>query len=398
VAAVFLDSVGILHRLGGTMKHMTALLAVIVAVIALIELHSGAVMRRYLTRNFLNDVLYGLFYHGGFYTLFVYDPIFNSMRPKLALFDVHFLNTLPTYASLPLFYLITDLFGYWIHRLQHTRYFWPFHSVRHAPQQLTCLAFSRFHLVDQFIANLSVYIPLLLLGAPPKLWLPIRLLQWFLQGIQHAELDWRFGPLYGVIAGPVFHSVHHSTERQHFSKNFGMAFSFWDFLFGTAVTVQHRCQIYGVAGLDIPENILVQFATPFRLLHSEYWSQPQRKQDPQVHADDWTTSHRLWSGFTPPSGEVLAVSTVFLRSPAVEMAPLQDETILFHTQTNQFCVLNRTATFLWKELEAPASGEALAERLCQNFGGVALEAARRDADRALSEMVCLNFVVTNHTE
>jgi hypothetical protein len=92
------------------------------------------------------------------------------------------------------------------------------------------------------------------------------------------------------------------------------------------------------------------------------------------------------------------VSKLFLRSSSVEMAPLQDETILFDPQKNQFCVLNRTATFLWKELAAPVTSETLASRLCRNFGGVAPEDAQRDADRTLNEMLSLKFVSTTDEE
>jgi sterol desaturase/sphingolipid hydroxylase (fatty acid hydroxylase superfamily) len=288
---LFLMAVGTLHRLGASMRYAIMLFCGLLVAIAFAEMRSGASMRRYFTRSFLNDVLYGLFYYGGFYTLFVYEPIFNSIRPQLAIFDVRMLTAISPYAAVPLYFVVTDLFGYWIHRLQHTRYLWPFHSVHHTPRQLTYLTFSRFHLVDQFVANVAVYVPLLLLGAPPRLWLPVRLLQWFLQAIQHAELDWRLGPFYGVLAGPVFHSVHHSTEPRHFNKNFGMAFSFWDFLFGTAVIAKQRCYVYGVAGLDLPERISVQFTTPFRMLYSDLWP-PEREGTIATAAGGSSTSHK----------------------------------------------------------------------------------------------------------
>ena len=118
-------------------------------------------------------------------------------------------------------------------------------------------------------ASQPTIIPLLLLGAPPKVWLPISFLQWFLQAIQHSELNWRMGPLCRAIAGPVFHSIHHSPDPKYFNKNFGMAFSFWDFLFGTAVDAPDRCRIYGVAGLNVPETILRQFLVPFRMLYRQ---------------------------------------------------------------------------------------------------------------------------------
>jgi coenzyme PQQ synthesis protein D (PqqD) len=87
------------------------------------------------------------------------------------------------------------------------------------------------------------------------------------------------------------------------------------------------------------------------------------------------------------------VSTVYRRSPTIEMAPLQDETILFDPQKNQFCLLNRTASFIWNQLAMPASSHALGEKICESFSGVALDNAVRDANSALQEMQSLNFVV-----
>jgi sterol desaturase/sphingolipid hydroxylase (fatty acid hydroxylase superfamily) len=273
-----LPAVELLHRLGASMRSGLVLFGSLFLVIVFFEALSRASLKRYVSRNFLNDLLYSLFYRGGAYTLFVYQPFFNSLRPKLAIIDLHLLSRIPYYWSLPIYFLGIDLVGYWIHRLQHTRFFWPFHSVHHSQQTLTFLTFYRFHFVEEFFANAAAIIPLLLLGAPPRVWLPISFLQWFLQAIQHSELNWRMGPLYRAIAGPVFHSIHHSPDPQYFNKNFGMAFSFWDFLFGTAVDAPERCRIYGVSGLNMPETILGQFLTPFRMLYRQNIAAPKIQQ------------------------------------------------------------------------------------------------------------------------
>ena len=273
-----LPVVELLHRLGTSMRAGLVLFAGLFLVIVFFEAISRVSLKRYMSRNFLNDLLYGLFYRGGAYTLFVYEPFFNSLRPKLAIIDLHLLGGIPSYWSLPIYFLVTDLLGYWIHRLQHTRFFWPFHSVHHSQQTLTFVTFYRFHFVEEFFANAAAIIPLLLLGAPPKVWLPISFLQWFLQAIQHSELNWRMGPLYRAIAGPVFHSIHHSPDPKYFNKNFGMAFSFWDFLFGTAVDAPDRCRNYGVAGLNMPETILGQFLMPFRMLYRQRIAAPKTQQ------------------------------------------------------------------------------------------------------------------------
>jgi hypothetical protein len=87
------------------------------------------------------------------------------------------------------------------------------------------------------------------------------------------------------------------------------------------------------------------------------------------------------------------MSLVYRRCTTIEMAPLQDETILFDPQKNQFCLLNRTAALLWNQLATPASPQALGVKLCENVSGVTLEDAVRDANSALEEMRSLDMVV-----
>jgi hypothetical protein len=83
----------------------------------------------------------------------------------------------------------------------------------------------------------------------------------------------------------------------------------------------------------------------------------------------------------------------YRRNPSIEAAPLQDETILFDPAKNRFCVLNRTASMIWSELATPSTTDNLAKKLCGSFAGVGLEDAQRDTDRALQEMLSMDFVV-----
>jgi hypothetical protein len=81
----------------------------------------------------------------------------------------------------------------------------------------------------------------------------------------------------------------------------------------------------------------------------------------------------------------------------VESAPLRDEVILFHSSSNKFCVLNRTSSFIWSELQKPVTGTELVERLGVSFGGVDLDQARSDVDSTLNDMLTLGLVVRVET-
>jgi len=41
------------------------------------------------------------------------------------------------------------------------------------------------------------------------------------------------GPLTNVFAGPQYHRIHHSNQRQHQDRNFAAFFPIWDILLGT---------------------------------------------------------------------------------------------------------------------------------------------------------------------
>lgn len=86
------------------------------------------------------------------------------------------------------------------------------------------------------------------------------------------------------------------------------------------------------------------------------------------------------------------MSTRFQRNPAIEAAPMQDETILFDPATNTFCMLNGTAAFLWERLAAPCTAEQLAAAVCGSFDGVSEAVAEDDVRGALHEFSALRFV------
>jgi len=243
-----------------------AILGGILVVIYLCE-PAPARHARYRSRAFLNDVCYTLFYRGQFFTVFIMAWITAALVPHTGWAKLNLISYVPRWAAYIVWWIVVDFLAYWIHRLQHrSRFLWAFHSVHHAPEQMTSLTSYRLHVVEQVIASLLMFIPALALGIPPQAWLPIVILQNFLEAIQHADLDWRFGRLYPFLVSPVFHAFHHSAARRHYDRNFAKILSVWDVMFGTAVIGEERPRVYGVHGLRIEESLIDQFLSPFRQL------------------------------------------------------------------------------------------------------------------------------------
>src|SRR5207245_667629 len=74
------------------------------------------------------------------------------------------------------------------------------------------------------------------------------------------------------------------------------------------------------------------------------------------------------------------------RASDVEVAPLEDGSILFALSSKKFFMLNRSATLLWDQLEAEVSADELAAKLCAHFPDLSMEAARRDVEDALAQL------------
>jgi hypothetical protein len=87
------------------------------------------------------------------------------------------------------------------------------------------------------------------------------------------------------------------------------------------------------------------------------------------------------------------MTTAYIHNSAIEMAPLQNETILFDPDQNRFCVLNRAASFIWNQLASAQTPDSLAAEICGGFSGVSIDVALPDVNRAVQDLLSLKFVV-----
>lgn len=235
----------------------------------ILEGRAGADPSRYHTRNFANDVAYTLFYKGGYYNILMLAALTNALEPRLGFMQFNLLRAWPWPVGLAVYWVAGDFVTYWWHRLQHTsRFLWAFHSIHHSQEQMTLFTASRRHPFENLSMDVLLYFVLfhVLLGVPTQSWMPLGVAVTCITAIQHAQLDWRFGPLYRVIVSPRFHAFHHSAEPAHANANYGFLFSFWDYLFGTAVAEQPRPTRFGVDGLDMGERLTTHLVGPFRRL------------------------------------------------------------------------------------------------------------------------------------
>lgn len=258
----------LLSALAGAGVYAVCAIAVLAA-----ELRQRSDMRVYRTRAALNDVAYAIFYQCSIYNLVV-SPLFAAIAPRLAFFKLDVMARVPELVAIVACWLIFDFLNYWMHRIQHAlEPLWAFHSVHHAPRQLTFLSSNRIHAFEQLSVSLFMLVPAFLLGIPQKRWLPLLFLQLFSETMQHARLPWSFGALRRLFVSPRFHAIHHSADPREYNGNYGRVLSLWDALFGTYVESDETTRAYGVAGMEVPETLAAQFLHPMRYLAAR-WAAP----------------------------------------------------------------------------------------------------------------------------
>ena len=161
---------------------------------------------------------------------------------------------LPGWSRWLLAFVVSEVCGYWGHRLSHEiPALWSLHRVHHSASTLDWLAPSRRHPLDAVVARTSTALPVLVLG----LGVPT-VVTWFalkrLQGlIVHANVDVRLGALERVIATPFFHHWHHSDEPGTWNTNYAGSIPAVDWLFGTLYLPDRWPAAYGCDG-DVPDK------------------------------------------------------------------------------------------------------------------------------------------------
>ena len=177
-------------------------------------------------------------------------------------------SSLPAAVQIPVVLLLADLLAYWSHRLFHGRWLWPFHAIHHSSTTVDWLSSVRLHPVNDVVSRIVQVLPLYWLGFNGVVlaaFVPFLTLYALLL---HANVSWTYGPLRYVIASPVFHRWHHTSEEEGLDKNFAGLFPFIDLVFGTFYMPPDRQpQRFGILDNSVPSGLLGQLVYPFRLKH-----------------------------------------------------------------------------------------------------------------------------------
>lgn len=237
------------------------------AVIGGIERLYGIRGDHYRTRGCAHDIAYWMYYRTGLHYFVLLVFVFEAISALLGPVSLKLLDGLPFAAQALVYMVAVDLLVYWIHRAQHSfRFLWAFHSTHHSQTELNFLTSQRVHPLDRLFQDTLMFVPMRLLGFDEAAWIPMYLWGEFSLAAQHSRIPWRYGPLYRVVVSPAFHNFHHSVDPAHHNRNFAGLFSFWDYVFGTAVEDdRRRPERYGLGG-DAPASLGQTLLKPFEML------------------------------------------------------------------------------------------------------------------------------------
>jgi len=142
---------------------------------------------------------------------------------------------LPFYLQVAFGLLLSDLFMYWWHRLNHQLPFlWRFHQFHHTDTKLNTTSAVRFHYIELIISYLIKIPVFMLLGVSPLvvilynfIFLPIVILH-------HSNI--RISPftdhlLRHFVVSPRMHRTHHSVLIHETNSNYSSVLPYWDKLF-----------------------------------------------------------------------------------------------------------------------------------------------------------------------
>ncbi len=159
--------------------------------------------------------------------------------------------------------LISDLLQYWLHRLLHRAPLWRFHAIHHSPRELDWLSSSRFHPVNYYLSFTLPAVLFALIGVPAQTFLILAGFNAAFSYLVHANLNWTFGPARYLVASPVFHRWHHTSEAEGLNRNFAPTFPFIDLVFGTFFMPPRMPARFGIED-PVPVSFTGQMLYPFR--------------------------------------------------------------------------------------------------------------------------------------
>jgi sterol desaturase/sphingolipid hydroxylase (fatty acid hydroxylase superfamily) len=240
--------------------------------------------------------------------------------------------------------LLYDFCYYWLHRAGHrVAILWAAHVVHHQSEEYN-LSTALRQTSSGALLGWVFYIPMAVVGVPPKVFAVVALIDLLYQFWVHTRLVGSLGWFDRVFCSPSNHRVHHAVNDQYLDKNYGGILVIWDRMFGTFAP--ERAELPCVYGTRQPLRSWNPIWANLQV-YADLWRRSNQ-------ATSWRDRLQLW--FRPPgwqSGQMRLEDpqAVFKLEQHQRFDPLVSRTRQVLAAALFLGVLNVLAVVLWRAHE-----------------------------------------------
>ena len=180
------------------------------------------------------------------------------------------------------FFIFDDFSRFFVHRLMHrVPFLWAFHQVHHSAETMTPFTIFRTHPVEgvifllrtSIVQGVVISVFIFLFGSKVDLVtvfgasVGVVIFHSLGSNLRHSHIKIRYPKIIErIFISPGQHQIHHSTEKQHFDKNFGVAFAIWDLIFGSLAFSENAQHKFGLkTEFGSKQSIMHLYVKPFKV-------------------------------------------------------------------------------------------------------------------------------------
>lgn len=174
----------------------------------------------------------------------------------------------PAWLAVPVALLAVDLMQWGVHLLLHrVGFLWEIHKVHHSvvDGEMDFWVAFRFHWLEVVVYRSLLYLPMAFLGFGVLPMTVHAVVGTVVGHLNHSNLDLGHGAWRYVLNNPRMHMHHHRASGP--AVNFGIIFSAWDFLAGTAHNPVEPPEHLGFDGVQaVPRGFVGRLVWPLQSL------------------------------------------------------------------------------------------------------------------------------------
>ena len=175
----------------------------------------------------------------------------------------------PLWAQILVALFVVDFIQWCVHNMLHrVPLFWEFHKAHHSVKdgEMDWIVSFRFSWLEVIVYKSVLYLPLVFFGFRWEALMFHAIFGTFIGHLNHSNLDLGHGWWRYILNSPRMHIWHHDYEGDSKTTvNFGIIFSCWDWIFGTAKMPKDPPPHIGFAGVEtFPDNFFSQEIWPLQ--------------------------------------------------------------------------------------------------------------------------------------